>query len=380
MTKKITTLTLLGMVATSGVSLAHRFGSGPEDLTPPILAYAEDVQSMKNDFGTAAPVLRGVFNQLSLWPASKTLMACFYDGEPALRAFFIRSAQKWLPGTSLKVDFGSEPTYRTCEQDVLDIRIAFSQKGYWSYMGTDSLNPDVIKKGASLNIQTDSHPFNSLNLQWIDEAITHEFGHALGLLHEHQSPAAHCGDEFDWEKINAFAKEKWGWTAEEVHTNFAPYVDDPRLRTTPYDRDSVMHYALADWMFKKGKKSKCYVSEPRTMSNEDKITIADAYPPVTAMQGKELQKRATTIAGVMSQLQLNARQLAKAGMSLGARMKHYNRKVHLEFALTSSSMVRGASPDTMNPCEGNDIKLSSAPAVTCGVAPDGSGLVLDVNP
>ncbi len=31
--------------------------------------------------------------------------------------------------------------------------------------------------------------------------ILHEFGHALGILHEHQSPVANCVNEYNWEFI-----------------------------------------------------------------------------------------------------------------------------------------------------------------------------------
>ncbi|WFU55715.1 M12 family metallopeptidase [Bradyrhizobium pachyrhizi] len=379
-TKTLPVLVLGAMVTMTGSSLAHRWGSGSDDLTPPLVSYAEDVRSMRGDFGTAAPVLRGVYNQLNLWPAGQTLMVCFYDGDSELKALFVATAQKWLQGTSLKADFGLAPNFRTCGSNVSDIRVTFLQKGYWSYIGTDSLHAEVVKKGASLNIETNGLPFRSLNLPWIAEAITHEFGHALGLLHEHQSPASRCGDEFDWGKITNFAKDKWGWTAEEVRTNFAPYVDAPRLRTTPYDKNSVMHYALADWMFKRGKKSRCYVSEPRRMSKTDRSTVVNAYPPTLALQSKELEKRAATISGVMNQLRLNTRQLAVVGAGLGAKLRHYKRKIHLEFALTKESMVRGADVGSMNPCEGEVAKLAQAPTVSCGVAPDGTGLVLEVDP
>lgn len=47
--------------------------------------------------------------------------------------------------------------------------------GSWSYIGTDALH--LPKESASMN------------LGFVDAAtVMHEFGHALGLIHEHQSP------------------------------------------------------------------------------------------------------------------------------------------------------------------------------------------------
>jgi len=163
-----------------------------------MVAYAEELAALKADFGGAASPVRGVFRQMNLWNAGSTLKACFYDGDSNLKAFFVRTAQKWLPGTSLKVDFGNNPGFRVCGSSTKeDIRITFAKKGYWSYIGTDSIHPSVLKEGASLNIETNGLPFERLNIQSIERSVLHETGHALGLLHEHQSPAAKCGEEFD---------------------------------------------------------------------------------------------------------------------------------------------------------------------------------------
>src|SRR5262249_11970086 len=156
-------------------------------------------------------------------------------------------------------------------------------------------------------------PYERLNIPSIERSVLHEFGHALGLLHEHQSPAAKCGDEFDWPKIYSYADKNWGWDKEKVRTNFEAYVSDPRLRTTPYDRTSIMHYALAEWMFKKGKNSRCFISEPKTVSTLDRATITSAYPSSVAQQDEELQKRAALIGTILARFNLNTSHLAVIG-------------------------------------------------------------------
>ena len=48
----------------------------------------------------------------------------------------------------------------------------------------------------------------------------HEFGHALGLHHEHQSPATTCNEEFDWDYIyKAFGEPPDGWDKQTVDNN-----------------------------------------------------------------------------------------------------------------------------------------------------------------
>jgi hypothetical protein len=237
-----------------------------------------------------------------------------------------------------------------------------------------------VKNGASLNIQTNGIPFERLNAPSIERAVLHEFGHALGLLHEHQSPAAKCADEFDWPKIFSYAEKNWGWDSEKVRTNFAPYVSDPRLRTTSYDKASIMHYALAEWMFKKGKNSRCYIAEPKTISATDRVAIINAYPAAVAQQDQELRRRAALVGTILARLNLDTSQLALIGAKLATNMKHFDRKLTLQFALADDGIVRRSGEQWLNPCEGQKLMISTAPLVTCGVAPDGSGFKIEINP
>jgi hypothetical protein len=117
---------------TCATARGHTFGEGRSDLTPPMVAHAEEVAALRKDFGEFASPVRGVFRQMNLWNAGSTLKACFYDGELDLKGFFVRTAQTWLSGTSLKVDFGNMAGFSICsDSGNEDIRITFAKKGYW---------------------------------------------------------------------------------------------------------------------------------------------------------------------------------------------------------------------------------------------------------
>lgn len=363
----------------AGVARGHSLGNEDADLTPPMLMEAEELKEVNDDFGGAAPVMRGVLDSVKIWSAGSTLTGCFYDGEPKLKAFFAKVAQEWLPGLSLRMDFGREPNFRDCNGPA-DIRISFSQKnGNWSFVGADSLRPEVVKNGASLNIETDGIPFDKLNRIRLRETILHEMGHALGLVHEHQSPEAHCGNELNWPKVYDYYK-RLGWDENKVKTNFAQYYRDQRLRTTRYDRKSIMHYSLPEWMFKNGTKAQCYVPQPTEISKLDRTIVASAYPATAAQQNKNLQELARSAGSAMANLDLDTLQLAKIGERMAGSLKHFRHKLKLQFALASDGVVRrSVDPATLNPCSGNDLRLPAAP-VSCGVAPDGSVLVIEVDP
>jgi hypothetical protein len=369
-------------ISMPGFGYAHSLGEGSTDLTPPMIAYAEEVATMKQQFGSGGEVLRGVFNELNLWNAGSTLQVCFYDGEPSLKDFFVRTASRWLSGTSLRVDFGTGNEFRVCRDNSnLDIRISFAGKGYWSFIGTDSILPEVVAKGPSLNVETKGIPFDHLNLKSLEEKILHEFGHALGLLHEHQSPVANCADQMDWPAIFAYAKKYWGWDEDTVKTNFEQYISEPRLRTTPYDKNSIMHYALAAWMYKSGEDSRCYVTEPRTMSTLDRTTIQSAYPGAIAAQDNELQRRVAVAADKMTELDLDNDQIAVAATQMSTALTHVDHPVRFELALADNDVtVRGPRRPKPGPCGPRISKINSRSSVTCGASPDGSKLVIEINP
>ncbi|KAI8664483.1 Peptidase M12A domain-containing protein [Fusarium keratoplasticum] len=66
--------------------------------------------------------------------------------------------------------------------------------------------------------------------------ILHEFGHALGMQHEHQHPE--CKVNWNMQVIQA----KYGWSAEKVHDNFDRLTQG--VKPAAYDPESIMHYPV----------------------------------------------------------------------------------------------------------------------------------------
>jgi len=82
-----------------------------------------------------------------------------------------------------------------------------------------------------------------MNLGISDKAtVLHEFGHALGLINEHQSPAE---GGFEWNK-EVVTKALQGppnyWDKTTINVNMFNHYDASQITATQYDTKSIMHY------------------------------------------------------------------------------------------------------------------------------------------
>ncbi len=108
------------------------------------------------------------------------------------------------------------------------VRISFNPDGgSWSLLGIDCI--DTPAKDATMN------------LGWFDVATTmHEFGHMLGMIHEHQNPFS---NPIAWNKpkVIAWAQETQGWSADVTETNILN-AHSSGINGSEFDPLSIMLY------------------------------------------------------------------------------------------------------------------------------------------
>jgi len=193
------------------------------------------------------------------------------DSDVASRIFEL--AREWS-------DYANVDIIPASWQDA-DIRIAFDPDGgYWSLIGTD------CRKVAN---QTDA----TMNLAGHDELrgikprkVRHEFGHALGLYHEHQ--LTDSGDlliPYDESRVLRFYERRCGWDESMIRHNVLNPVHKVGIwaqKNSPnggMDQFSVMMYPLnVDLLADKSEGVHFIQSESAELSIEDRLHIMRLYP------------------------------------------------------------------------------------------------------
>ena len=176
--------------------------------------------------GTIQQPLTGLTDKM--WNPGTTLRVKMMGGTAIVRSKVRQFAEQWTQYANIRLEFvdPSQPA---------EIRIAFDPGGSWSLVGRDALWVPFDFATMNFGWFTDTTPDSEFS-----RVVLHEFGHALGLVHEHQSPAS--GIQWDREKVYAFYQETQGWDRGKVDSDVFNKYSVQSTNYSQYDRTSIMHY------------------------------------------------------------------------------------------------------------------------------------------
>jgi hypothetical protein len=204
-------------------------------------------------------ILRGYIWRDDAGKVRHSLRVTFLGGDPEVQQRIKNVVQLWSKVINMKFEF--------VDSGETDIRIGISDNGYsWSRVGNDAAN---------------YKDHETMHYGWLDRAtseaeymrtVLHEFGHALGAVHEHQNPEG----EIKWNTQVVYAwcaSNNPPWSTDDCDVNILNHYKPDEALFTRLDPSSIMVYSFPSSWTTDG------TSMPSNwrISNDDKALMATIY-------------------------------------------------------------------------------------------------------
>jgi serralysin len=198
-------------------------------------------------------IARAAFAFNVKWPDKYVIKVGFFKGQVKLDDGTYQDAQ-FTPDKAMWVKYIIEKFFiksglvnLSFEWDVplqnSDIRIMFiPEMGAWSLLGTQATKQNTNSPTMNLGWIDNDLDYDSPDAKGTGAVVLHEFGHALGLIHEHSRKDASL---LKWNKDSVYidlGKSPNYWSRQEVDAQiFTPQEFDSK-NSSEYDPTSIMHY------------------------------------------------------------------------------------------------------------------------------------------
>ncbi len=175
------------------------------------------------------------------WANGTTITVKFLGGSPIVRAKTIRYATEWSRYVNIRFQF--------VESASADIKVRFNNDGTsWSMLGRAVKDIEALRAIGEVF----AGEIATMNFGWLTDAtsddefsrvVLHEFGHALGFVHEHGHPEANI--PWDREAVYAYyGGPPNNWDRGTVNSQVFARYNRNQTQSSNYDRTSIMQYPV----------------------------------------------------------------------------------------------------------------------------------------